>query len=66
MPILCQIDRYIQISWLPFVHLETSCVEKSLTLSWGMVLAADSTPESKSSYSGQFYPNLLTNIINLP
>ena len=25
MPIPCQIGRYIQISWLPFVHLETSC-----------------------------------------
>ena len=27
MPIPCQIGRYIQISWLPFVHLETSCAQ---------------------------------------
>ena len=25
MPIPCQIGQYIQISWSPFVHLETSC-----------------------------------------
>ena len=33
MPIPCQIGRYIQISWLPFVHLETSCAARPLEFS---------------------------------
>ena len=32
MSIMCQIVRYIQISWAPFVHPETSSALGSLTL----------------------------------